>query len=113
MEGQGEIRLMKLRSLVYIWFIITGFMFYEYAVLHKLHPGPSYISMTLCKGFGYCKTLSPLPGRPLSYTLGWLGFCVMALTNLYVLRKRVHAMQSWGGLQGWLNWHIFFGMLGP
>jgi hypothetical protein len=37
----------------------------------------------------------------------------MALTNLYILRKRLHRMQSWGSLQGWLNWHIFFGMVGP
>ncbi len=104
---------MKLRPLVYLWLLITGFMFYEYAVLHKLYSGPSYLSLAACKLLEQCKTLSPLPGKPLSYALGWLGFCVMALTNLYILRKRIHAMQSWGSLQGWLNWHIFFGLLGP
>jgi hypothetical protein len=104
---------MKLRPLVYLWLLITAFMFYEYAVLHKLYSGPSYISIGSCKFLGHCKPLSPAAGKPLSYALGWIGFCVMALTNLYILRKRLHRMQSWGSLQGWLNWHIFFGMVGP
>ncbi len=104
---------MKLRPLVYLWLLITAYMFYEYAILHKLIRGQSYISWASCKYLQHCQPLSPLPGKPLSYALGWIGFCVMALTNIYIIRKRVHAMQSWGGLQGWLNWHIFFGMLGP
>jgi len=88
-------------------------MFYEYAILHKFVKGPSYISLGACKFLDHCKFLSPQPGKPLSYALGWIGFCVMALGNLYIIRKRVHSLQSWGSLQGWLNWHIFFSMLGP
>ncbi len=104
---------MKLRHLVYFWLLITAFMFYEYAILHKFVKGPSYLSLGACKILDHCKFLSPQPGKPLSYALGWIGFCVMALGNLYIIRKRVLSLQSWGSLQGWLDWHIFFSMLGP
>ncbi|MCX6127535.1 MAG: hypothetical protein NTX25_00555 [Proteobacteria bacterium] len=104
---------MKLRYLVYLWSLVTIFMLYEYLILHKVLSGQSVISLVSCRYLHYCKPLTPLPGRPLSYALGWLGFGVMALTNAYILRKRLVFIQSWGKLQSWLDWHIFFGMLGP
>lgn len=104
---------MSLRFLVFIWFLITLVMSYEYMVLHKVIRGPELTHLVLCKKFELCQYNSPAPGKPLSYALGWLGFAVMALTNLYVLRKRMLSLQKVGHLQSWLNWHIFFGMLGP
>lgn len=52
-------------------------------------------------------------GKPISYWLGWIGFAVMLLTNIYILRKRVGFMQSWGRTRNWLDFHIFCGLLGP
>ncbi len=104
---------MKLRFLVYLWLLITGFLAHQYMVLHDLIPGPDFTQLVLCKKFKLCDYGSPAPGRPLSYALGWLGFSVMALTNVYILRKKMLSLQKLGNLQSWLNWHIFFGMLGP
>lgn len=56
---------------------------------------------------------SPLAGRPLSIKLGWAGFCIMLLTNLYVMRKRIKAFSKKGSLANWLNFHIFCGLVGP
>lgn len=104
---------MKLRTLAWIWFFLTCVMSYEYMVLNKSFAGPSLVNLILCKSLGKCEYLTTVPGRPLSYSLGWLGFCIMSLTNLYVLRKRFHSLKNFGHVQTWLNWHIFFGLLGP
>lgn len=104
---------MKLRQLVFVWLIVLGWMSYEYLVLHRVLPTPSVMQLIACDGLKLCKRINPAPGRTLSYTLGWLGFCIMALTNLYVLRKRMLKLQKVGNLQVWLDWHIFCGMLGP
>jgi|GEM_PF-1336775 hypothetical protein len=104
---------MKLRNFVYIWLLIVAAMSYDYLILNKVIKGQALLPTFLCKVLRECAPLSPIPGRPLSFWLGWIGFCVMALTNLYVLRKRMHSLQRYGNLQNWLNWHIFFGLLGP
>jgi hypothetical protein len=57
--------------------------------------------------------LSPLPGKPISWYLGWVGFLTMALTNFYSIRKRFQFMRSWGSMNGWLDFHIFCGLMGP
>lgn len=104
---------MKLRHFTILWLVILFFMSYEYMVLNKIISSPSLFSMILCGSKDLCKKASPLPGRTISYALGWLGFCIMALTNLYIIRKRAAKLQKVGNLQNWLNWHIFFGLLGP
>ena len=48
-----------------------------------------------------------------SYWLGWSGFGIMCLTNLYVLRKKIPAMQHLGKPSRWLDFHIFCGLVGP
>lgn len=45
--------------------------------------------------------------------LGWIGFGFIILTNLYILRKRIHSFSNLGKLPGWLNFHIFCGLTGP
>lgn len=49
----------------------------------------------------------------MSYLFGWLGFGIMCTTNPYILRKRLSFMKNWGKLSGWLEFHIFCGILGP
>ena len=77
---------MKLSTLTYIWLVITAVLSYEYLVLHKTLPGPGLIDLVICKRLAMCEYKSPAPGRPLSYAFGWLGFCSLSLTNLYVIR---------------------------
>ena len=104
---------MKLRHFTMLWLLILTFMSYEYLVLNKVISTPSVLTIIMCGTSEYCKKASPAPGRPISYILGWLGFSIMALTNAYIIRKRLGALQKLGNLQNWLNWHIFFGLLGP
>ena len=50
---------------------------------------------------------------PVCYWLGWAGFGIMCLTNLYVLRKKIPALQHLGKPSRWLDFHIFCGLVGP
>lgn len=104
---------MKLRHFTILWLLILTFMSYEYMVLNKVLRTPSVFTLLLCGTSEVCKAASPLPGRKISYALGWLGFSIMSLTNLYIIRKKAASLQKLGNLQNWLNWHIFFGLLGP
>ena len=52
-------------------------------------------------------------GEYLRYWLGWSGFSVICLTNLYILRKKIPALKDLGSVGGWLNFHIFCGLIGP
>ena len=58
--------------------------------------------------------LSPEPGEPLSWWLGWVGFGLICLTNIYIVRKKM-AFRSGQkqNLTAWLDTHIFLGLLGP
>jgi hypothetical protein len=58
-------------------------------------------------------SLSTEPGKAISLYLGWVGFCIMLTTNFYILRKRTKIFGQLGSLNGWLNFHIFCGLLGP
>lgn len=104
---------MNLRHFTIIWLLVLFFMSYEYLVLNKIIHSPSLLSSLTCGHLEACKKLSPDAGKPLSYALGWIGFCIMAATNLYIIRKRSLHLQKLGSLQSWMNWHIFFGLLGP
>jgi hypothetical protein len=57
--------------------------------------------------------LSPAPGRFLSYWIGWIGFGFIATLLIYSIRKRFQIFHKWGSLQGWLDFHIFCGLVGP
>lgn len=52
-------------------------------------------------------------GEYFRYWLGWSGFGVICLTNLYILRKKIPAIKDLGNVSGWLNFHIFCGLIGP
>lgn len=104
---------MMLRVWTTLWVIIAVVLSYEYFALNtNPQNGLLFIlqsSGILSKSF----PLNPAPGRPLSLWLGWSGFSIMVLTNLYILRKRTSIFSKWGKLGNWLNFHIFCGLVGP
>jgi hypothetical protein len=87
---------------------------YEYAVLNRIMKGPSGFAF-LKRTVPYFSGLdtSPLPGHQISYWLGWFGFTLMAILLSYSLRKRFMIFSRLGKLNGWLDFHIFCGLLGP
>lgn len=104
---------MSLRSFTIIWITISLWLSLEYLAARNYIAFPGVMLDIQCFLFDSCQRFDPRPGKPISYFFGWLGFGIMALTNLYVMRKRVHAMEKLGKMQNWLNWHIFFGLMGP
>ena len=104
---------MKLRHYEIICIFICILLGYEYLVLNQLIVSPSLIKMILPYTNRPKFDLNPRPGYPLSYLLGWLGFGIMLLTNLYILKKRLPLFKGQGKMSGWLDFHIFCGMLGP
>jgi hypothetical protein len=95
---------LKLKHYVMIWFGILCWMSFEYLSLNKV---------IAAKGIFSAMKVNPDPGRPMSFTLGWLGFSIICLTNLYILRKRLPALRDKGNVTAWLDFHIFCGLLGP
>ncbi len=55
----------------------------------------------------------PAAGSAFGHAIGALGFVLMLMTEtLYSLRKRSRRA-SWGRMSGWLQFHIFTGIVGP
>ncbi len=110
---------MSLKFYERLLFIISGFLIYEYLIFNQMIHSQSLISIIFDflnnHSFfkNYFLNLNPRAGYPLSYTLGWLGFGIMCLTNLYIIRKRFGIFSSYGKNSGWLDFHIFCGLLGP
>lgn len=105
---------MKLKHYELICLIVTLFMGYEYAVYNRIIESESYvqkIASTLAPS--YVINLNPTAGYPLSYFLGWLGFSFILAMNVYSLRKRFSLFNKMGKLPGWLEFHIFCGIIGP
>jgi hypothetical protein len=103
----------KIRGYLIILFIITGILVFENFMLNNL-PNDGILGFFKLS-FPECKdwNLSPLPGRPVSLWLGWIGVGFILLTNPYIMRKRIGFMSKWGSLANWFNFHIFCGLLGP
>lgn len=87
---------------------------YEYTALNKLAPIPSLV-LFLKKKFPYFKDLNPSPaaGHTISYWFGWIGFGFMVILLGYSFRKRVKILNNVLSLKGWLDFHIFCGLIGP
>jgi hypothetical protein len=102
---------------VAVWLAALAFLARESMLLNGVASGASVFRWLGAHGvFGAevaKKGVSPAPGQALSFALGWIGFTVILLTNLYVLRKRRPAWQKLGKLSRWLDVHILFGLLGP
>lgn len=104
---------MKLRTYVVLWLVITLVLTYENLMLNSL---PKEGFLGLFQGiFPQLSdlNLSPEPGRPVSLYLGWAGIGTMLLTNFYIFRKRFGFLKKLGKMAGWLDFHIFCGLLGP
>ncbi len=55
----------------------------------------------------------PAAGEFFGHALGIFGFILMLMTEvLYSLRKRTRSAR-WGRMSGWLQFHIFTGLVGP
>ncbi len=55
----------------------------------------------------------PAAGSLFGHAIGALGFLLMLMTEtLYTLRKRSR-LARWGRMSGWLQFHIFTGIVGP
>lgn len=105
---------MRLKHYELICLVISLFLGYEYAVFNNIFETKSVIFLINQKYFSEYKiNLDPTPGYPLSYLLGWLGFSIMLTTNPYIIRKRISLFHGLGRLNGWLEFHIFCGLLGP
>lgn len=52
-------------------------------------------------------------GRGIGYALGACGGSLMLGLLLYPLRKRIRAMQNWGKLKYWFQFHMLGGIVGP
>ena len=64
-------------------------------------------------GAGYAMGEIPAAHEFLGHSLGILGFVLMVMTELlYSLRKRQRGAR-WGRMAGWLQFHIFTGLVGP
>lgn len=53
------------------------------------------------------------PSGPVGLTLGIAGVAAMLSTLPYVVRKRWRRLSRVGTMKGWLEVHIFFGVVGP
>ncbi len=100
-----------MKRLTTVWAIISILITAEYAALH-FAPQLSF-ALLLQRYFKIRGNLTPEPGRVLSLTMGWLGLTFILLTNPYILRKKWLVIKGFGTLNGWLNFHIFAGLLGP
>lgn len=97
------------------WVVITAWLSWEYLVLNGVTTGPSFWKMLHAKGWiaAKAKHMSPVAGEPLSFLFGWIGFLVICLTNLYIVRKHLPAWSEKGKISNWLDFHIACGLLGP
>jgi hypothetical protein len=104
---------MKFKYYLQIYLIILIVGAYESWALN-LFPSRSILIFAQTKGF-FSPTLviNAEPGRALSLWLGYLGFGLMVLMNVYSLRKRFSFMSGKGRLSKWLDFHVFCGLVGP
>lgn len=104
---------MKFKYYLFIYFVILFVGAYESWALN-FYPQKSLLIFIQARG-GLSPTLpiNPEPGRVVSLWLGYLGFGLMLLMNVYSLRKRFKFLSGIGRLSQWLDFHVFCGLLGP
>lgn len=102
-----------MRTYLYIWFFLTLIISFEYWALNQNQNLSLLMFLQKVAILKPGLKLNTQPGRLISLWLGWMGFSLMVLMNVYSLRKRFHFMKNLGRLSKWLNFHIFCGILGP
>jgi len=100
---------------VALWLVIVMILSRDFFILNGYSSGHLFLHKLQQRHWllSTGEKMTPYPGGPLSYRLGWWGFGIMCLTNLYVLRKRIAGMRNSGSISAWLDFHIFCGLLGP
>jgi hypothetical protein len=103
----------SLRTYVFLWILVTAALIWDHFAI-RIAPDASIIhwlnqAFQLDPGL----KLTTKAGKTISLWYGWIGLGTMALTNLYVIRKRLPFVGGLGTLGGWLNFHIFCGLVGP
>ena len=96
---------------LFLWSAITAYLGFEYWAL-TYRPALSLLHRAETSGLIHA-AIGPGPGGPLSVWLGWGGFGLMLLMNVYSMRKRFGFLASAGPLRSWLNFHVFCGLTGP
>lgn len=96
-----------------LWVSSLVFLSYEYWALN-FQTQKSILMLLQSRGIlGESFIVSAIPGKSLSMWLGWTGLGLMVLMNVYTLRKKMGSLKSLGKLSGWLNFHVFCGLVGP
>lgn len=101
-----------MKWLMTFWLTISVWLTYEFIVLDR-SPNKSLLNWAGKQFLHLQENVNMLPGRSVNYYLGWIGFGLMVVMNIYMLRKRMNFMRGWGSLRSWLNFHIFCGLMGP
>lgn len=100
-----------------LWLAVFVLFSREFLILNHRLKGTSFLDGVQNTGLlgdgAKGKALTTKAGGPLSFRLGWFGFGIICLTNLYILRKKWPVLRKVGKISGWLDFHIFCGLLGP
>ena len=104
---------MTMKQYTYLWLALTVYITFEYWTLNHAPSMSILHGLQTHVGAFSNWNLSTDAGRPISYLFGWLGITLIMLTNPYVARKKWSPLKKLGTLPGWMNFHIFCGLLGP
>lgn len=103
---------MSNKMLITIWALTLFLLTWEHLAINR-NPEKSIVNQVKVYLPQYKDvTLSTSSNKNWGYILGWAGIGVMLLSNLYIVRKRLHIM-TWGKNANWLNFHIMCGLVGP
>jgi len=105
---------MKTNKYIALWILITLILAGEYIFL-KFKMDYGFIPILIEKYPDiFAKINYDLQvGRDLSHFLGWVGSFFILLTSLYVIRKKIGWTKNSNSVARSLNFHIFYGLIGP
>lgn len=98
---------------MFTWLLLTALLGFEYWALTYNNNFSFLLALQRLNLIDSNLKFSTAPGRTISLWIGWIGYGLMVLMNVYSMRKRFEFMNRLGKLSYWLNCHIFCGLLGP
>lgn len=102
-----------MRNYITLWILLTLALGFEYWALNQNQNLSLFLTLQKSGFIPADVKINTTPGRAVSLWLGWIGFGLMVMMNVYSLRKRFEFMKNLGKLSHWLNFHVFCGILGP
>ena len=102
-----------MKNYMRIWALLTLALSFEFWALNGHREFSFLVKLQDLQILDSSRQFSTAPGRTISLWLGWVGFGLMVLMNVYSMRKRIEFLTGKGKLSSWLNFHIFCGLLGP